>query len=138
MLLDEVRDDLGVGLGRELVPLGLETPFQFHVVLDDAVVDHDDRAAAVPVGVSVFLGGGPVGGPARVADAISAVQGVLADRLFQVPQLACRAPHIERAIAHHRQAGGVIAAVLKPLQPFEQHRHHALVPDVADDPGHDL
>src|SRR5437879_13701117 len=53
-------------------------------------------------------------------------------------QLARRAPDVERAVANHRQAGGVIAAVLEPLQPFEQHRHHALVPDVADDSGHAL
>ena len=43
-LLDQVRDDLGVGLGDELVALRLELALELEVVLDDAVVDDDDPA----------------------------------------------------------------------------------------------
>ena len=73
LALDQVRDDLGVGLGLELVPLRLQLLLQLEVVLDDAVVDDDDAAGAVAVRVRVFLGGPAVRGPARVADAVEAV-----------------------------------------------------------------
>ena len=44
LLLDQVRDDLGVRLGDEPVALGGELPLELEVVLDDAVVDDDDAA----------------------------------------------------------------------------------------------
>ena len=76
--LDEVRDDFGVGFGDELVALVLELVLQLEVVLDDAVVDDDDLAGAVAVRVRVFFGRPAVRGPARVADAVVAVDRGLA------------------------------------------------------------
>ena len=75
-LLDEVGDDLGVGFGDELVALGGEFALEVEVVFDDAVVDDDDAAGAVAVGMGVLFGGAAVGGPAGVADAEGAVDGV--------------------------------------------------------------
>ena len=49
LALDQVRDDLGVGLGDERVALLLQLLLQIEVVLDDAVVDDDDLAGAVAV-----------------------------------------------------------------------------------------
>jgi hypothetical protein len=69
-LLDEVGDDFGVGFGDEDVALGGEFALELEVVFDDAVVDDDDAAGAVAVGVGVFFGGAAVGGPAGVADAV--------------------------------------------------------------------
>ena len=77
-LLDEVGDDLGVGLGDELVALGGEFALQVEVVFDDAVVDDDDAAGAVAMGMGVLFGGPAVRGPAGVADAEGAVEGMLA------------------------------------------------------------
>ncbi len=74
LALDEVRDDLGVGLGDEAVALLLQLALQIEVVLDDAVVDDDDLAGAVAVRVSVLLGRPPVRRPARVADPVVAVE----------------------------------------------------------------
>ena len=43
---------------------------QRQIVFDDAVVDDDDAAGAIAVGVGVFFGRTAMRGPARVADAI--------------------------------------------------------------------
>jgi len=51
-----MRDDLGIGLGDECVPLLLQLLLQIEVVLDDAVVDDDDLAGAVAVRMRVLLG----------------------------------------------------------------------------------
>ena len=80
LALDEVRDDLRVGLGDELVALLLELLLQIEVVLDDAVVDDDDLAGAVAVRMGVLLGRPSVRRPARVADAVVAGNGIGADR----------------------------------------------------------
>ena len=72
--LDEMRDDLGVGLGDEGVPFALQLLLQIEVVLDDAVVDDDDAAGAVAVRVRVLFGRPAVRGPARVADAVLAFE----------------------------------------------------------------
>ena len=69
-----MRDDLGVGLGLELVALALQLALQLEVVLDDAVVHHDDRAGAVAMRMRVLFGGPAVRRPARVADAVDAVE----------------------------------------------------------------
>ena len=84
LALDQVRDDLGVGLGLELVSLRLQLVLQLEIVLDDAVVDDDDAAGAVAVRVRVLLGRPAVRGPARVADAVEPVDRLGADGVLEV------------------------------------------------------
>ena len=79
----EVRDHLGVRLGHEHVARGLQPRLQGEVVLDDAVVDHDDAPGGVLVGVGVLLGGPAVGRPARVADAVVAGERLLLEALLR-------------------------------------------------------
>ena len=74
-LLEEVGEDLGVGLGAEAVASATELLSQGVVVLDAAVVNDGDAAGAVEVGVRVELGGSADGGPAGVADADGAGDG---------------------------------------------------------------
>ena len=137
LALDEVRDDFGVGLGDELVALALQLLLQIEVVLDDAVVDDDDLAGAVAVRVRVLLGRPAVCRPARVADAVVAVDRVDADHLLEVRQLAGAAPQIDRAVMHHRHARRVVAAIFEPPQPVDENRDDVLGADVADDSAHD-
>ena len=90
LALDQVRDDFGVGFGLELVSLRLQLVLQLEVVLDDAVMDDDDAAGAVAVRMRVFLGGPPVRRPARVADAVQAVDRLRADGVLEVDELSGR------------------------------------------------
>ena len=76
VLGDQVGDDLRVGVAAENVALGLELAFEGGVVFDDAVVDDGDRAVAAEMGMGVDVGGAAVGGPAGVADAGGAANGV--------------------------------------------------------------
>ena len=79
LALDQVRDDLGVGLGDERVPFRLQLALQIEVVLDDPVVDDDDAAGAVAVRMRVLFGRPAVRRPARVADAVVALERIDAD-----------------------------------------------------------
>ena len=84
LALDEVRDDLRVGLGLELVALRLQLFLQLEVVLDDAVVHDDDAARAVAVRMRVLLGRAAVRGPARVAHAVQSIDRLGADGVLEV------------------------------------------------------
>ncbi len=95
----QVRDDLGVGLGDELVPLQLQLLLQAEIILDDAVVHDDDVARAIAVRMRVLFGRAPVRGPARVTDAIRAVDGVHADRVFQIAQFPGGPPDCQVVVA---------------------------------------
>src|SRR5216117_2281233 len=55
VMLDEVGEHLGVGLGPERVALALEAILDLQVVLEDPVVDDDELAAAVGVGMRVLV-----------------------------------------------------------------------------------
>ena len=137
MLDDEVGDDLRVRLRSKAVA-GLDQLFlEFQIVFDDAVVHH--RNVAHPVGMGVGLGRPPVGGPAGVADAHLALQGVLEEQVFQFLQFA-QAPADGQAgfavIADHRHPRRVIAPVLQPFQPVQDDGHGLLGPQISDDAAH--
>ena len=138
LALDEVRDDLGVGFGDELVPLPLQLLLQIEIVLDDAVVDDDDLAGAVAVRVRVLFGRPAVRRPARVADAVVAGDRIGADDLLEIRQLAGAAPQVDRAVADDRHARRVVAAIFEPPQPVDQDRDDVLRSDVSDDPAHSV
>jgi len=125
VVLDQMRDDLGVGLRLEAVTVGQQVLLDLQVVLDDPVVDDDQRAVAIGVRMGVLFGRPAVGRPARVANAERARQRPLAEDAFE---------HLEPS--EHRDAGGVVAAILEPLQPFDDDADRILVPDISDDSTH--
>ena len=69
VLLEQVRDHLGVGLRAEDVAVGDQARLQLDVVLDDAVEHDREAVVAAGQGMRVGLGGAAVGRPARVPDA---------------------------------------------------------------------
>ena len=137
-LLDQVGDDLGVGLGDELVALRGELALQLQIVFHDAVVDDDDAARAVAMRVGVLFGGAAMGGPAGVADAEGALKGMLAQHLLQVVQLARSAADLKRALAGSADgdARRVVAAILQAPQPLEDEWHNFLRADITHDSAH--
>ncbi len=119
--------------------LGDEGALEGEVVFDDAVVDDDECAGAVAVGVGVFFGGAAVGGPAGVADAEGAVDGGVGDDGFEVAELAGGAAELEAVGASgDRDAGGVVAAVLEAAQAFNDDGDDGLRSDITNDSTHRL
>ena len=136
LALDEMRHDFRVGLGHEGVALRLQLALQLEVVLDDAVVHHDDAALAVAVRMRVLFGGAAMRGPAGVTETVFPRQRVGGQRRFQVAELAGAAPDLELAVVDDGDAGRVIAAVLELPQPLDDERHDLPLPDVTDDSAH--
>jgi len=121
------------------VAFGDEGVLEGEVVFDDAVVDDDEGAAAVAVGVGVFFGGAAVGGPAGVANAEGAVDGRVGDDGFEVAELAGGAAE-EQAFgaSGDGDAGGVVAAVLEAAESFNDDGDYGLGANVTNDSTHDL
>ncbi len=142
LVLDEVGDDLGVGLGDELVALGDERLLEGQIVFDDAVVDDDERAGAVAVRMGVLFRGAAVRGPAGVADAEGAVDRRALDDGLEVAQLAGSAAELQaagavaRGISGDGDAGGVISAVFQAAQAFDDGGDYRLRANVSNDSAH--
>ena len=95
---------------------------------------------AADVGVRVHLAGRAVGGPARVADAAAAGQGVAVVDLFrQVTELAGGLDDLGQFFAvAHGEAGGVIAAVLQVPESVQQNGRCLLRAGISHDAAHNL
>ena len=131
-------DDFCVGFGYEFVALGAEFLLESEVILDDAVVDDDEGAGAIAVGVGVLFGGTAVGGPAGVADAEGAVERIVGDEGFEVAEFAGGAAELHDAVggSSDGDACGVIAAVFEAAQAFDDDGHGGIGANVSDDSTH--
>jgi hypothetical protein len=117
VLLDEMHDDLGVGLRRERVPVGDQRVLELAVVLDDPVEDDCDlRVVARRERMRVLLGDAAVRRPARVAEAGRRLRAVRAGDFLQLLKVAHRADVVEPVFLEQRDPGGVVAAVLEALE----------------------
>ena len=141
--LDEVDQDLRVGVRLEPVAGGGELIGELEVVLDDPVVDEGHAARTVDMGVGVVLGRTSMGRPTGVADPR---RGPLGCRLRPLGQVVERTgpvgrpgPPQRRSVVgtHQGQAGRVVSPVLEAGQTLEQHPEHlpvARAPGVVGDP----
>ena len=137
IFLDQMRNDFGIGLGGEVVAFFDQLLFQAEIVLDDPVVHDHDLAGAVAMGMRVFFRGTSVRGPARVPNAIGAVNRILPDHFFQIAQLALGAPQLQPfSVAADRDARRIVAAILQPAQSLDNDGNDTLLTDVADNATH--
>ena len=148
--VDQVRDDLGVGLALKNIAARLERGAQFVMVFDDAVVHqrHPPRriggsaCAVAEMRVRVVHHRRAVRGPARVGNAGAALHLPAADLLHQLRDARRAAGPLQTAALRaqaagvHRHAAGVVTPVLQPLQTLHQHRDDIAGGNPADDAAH--
>ena len=138
VIVDAVRDDLGIGLRGKAVTQPLKIGAQLVVVLDDAVVD-DRKPVAGDMRMGIPLARHAVCGPARVCNTDVAVRRRLLEGFLQHFHLAdgSQALQVLRAI-QHRDAGRVIAAIFEPAQTFHQDGDDIAFGDRSDDSAHEF
>src|SRR4051812_22287644 len=127
-----MREHFGIG-GRPKVVTLKPLPEAF-VVFDDAVVNHRNSAALVPVRMRIFIRRRPMRRPARVAEAELSVQWFggqePAETFVDFP---FSFPGQELAAAHHTEAGAVVTTIFEPPQTFDDDGSRFLFTDVAND-----
>ena len=128
---------LGVGLGHA-ADAGLgQLFFDLLIILDDAVVDQGDGPGGVEMGMGVFLGGQPVGGPAGVAHARGGQVDVLGGELgFQIAELALGLDGNEVLALQKGHASGVVAPVFQAFETFDDDRDGRPVSAISDNAAH--
>ncbi len=132
-----MREDLGVGLGDELMPLLDEALLQLGVVLDDAVVNDGDRPRAIGMRVGVVGVGLAVGGPARMSDAHTAGGTVVGEDAFERGDLARGLLGCDLAVLLHGNPRRIVPAVLEPFEAGNQDVNAILGSDVTHDATHE-
>src|ERR1700674_1383338 len=84
--------------------------------------------------MSIFFGGAAVGGPARVADAVGALDGRFPQDFLEVAQLARGATDFELAVlGDNGDSRGVIAAIFELPQALDDYGHNFFRSDITDD-----
>ena len=134
---DQMRDDLRVGVGVELIAVLLQFQPDLFEVLDDAVVHHADPISR-HVWMCVAFERRTVRRPSRVRDTDVAEQRVRAQAIGELFDLADAAPAFDadRAVRDHREPRRVIAAILQPLEAFEQDPRDVPARDGANNAAH--
>ncbi|MNT21274.1 hypothetical protein D3C72_1566090 [compost metagenome] len=99
-------------------------------------MDQADAASLVRMGVG--RGRSAVGGPAGVTDADGSGQGFGGQHGLQFADLALGAAALDAAVDDGRDPGGVIAAVLQPLQAVDQTGDDGACARNADDAAHEV
>ena len=111
-----MSNNFGIGFRGELVAFLNQLFLERDIVLDDAVMHHDNFSRAIAMRVGIFFRGSSVSGPAGVADAISAINRTEPYNFFQIAQLAFGAADLQACtIARDRNSRRVVAAIFEPF-----------------------
>src|SRR5258705_8272861 len=129
-------DDLSVGLRANPVAFSHQRLSKLPVVLDDAVMDDGQLAAAVQMRMRIGVRWPPVSGPPGVADADCSAGTVRGQQALEFDDLADALPDFESPSEDRGDSGRVIAAVLKPSKACQDEGNGFLVAGVADDSTH--
>jgi hypothetical protein len=132
----EMRDDLGVGVARELHAVAFQLGAQVVEVLDDAVVDDRDPAARVGVRVRVAVVRRAMGRPSGVAHAGGPSDLAAGEFGVEVRDAAGLLRDLQTLRADDGDAGRVVPAIFEAAQAAHRHVQRGPRPDVPDDSAH--
>src|SRR5580658_5792350 len=87
--------------------------------------------------MGIFFRGAAMGGPSRVTDAVSAFNGRFPDHFFEVAEFSRGTANLELSVlGDDRNARGVVPAIFKFSQAFDDDRHYLFRSDVTDNSAH--
>ncbi|MNQ83516.1 hypothetical protein D3C85_985990 [compost metagenome] len=135
LVIEQVSDHFGIGVGGEHVTQCLELFAQGFVVFDDAVVHHGQIAGEVRV--SVAFTGCAVGCPTGVGNPQATCQRLSFQSLLQFADLARTTHTLKRVVVgKYRNTSAVIAPVFKALEALEQNGGDVTFRNRADNSTH--
>ena len=135
--LDQMGDDLGVGLRAERVALVDQRVLELAEVLHDPVEHDRDLVLHAPgQRMRVLEGDLAVRGPARVPDPGRGRRAVQTGRGLQLVEVPDGPDVVEPLVLEQRDAGRVVPAVLEALEPVKEERVRLPGAHVSDDAAH--
>ena len=136
LFIDQVRDDLRIGLRAEGAPPGLQLLPKGQVVLYNSVVYHNHVAGTVGVGVD--LRGAAVSSPPGVPDADGPPARSLGDLALEVVELPFAPADLYPAALQGSEARRIVSSVFEAPQPRQEQGRGLAVPYVSDYAAHGL
>ncbi len=140
LVIEQVDDGFGVGIGAEDIAQALEAFTQLFVVLDDAVMHHGQLVPGLftrKMRVSIALARRTVGSPTGMGDTQTPRQRLGLQCGLQFADLANTTTAIQCALlGQQRHAGAVIATVFQALEAFYQNSGDIALRDSAYDSTH--
>jgi hypothetical protein len=136
VLSNKLGDDFGVGIALKDHTLTLKLTLEDGVILDDAVVDDGDQAITGDMRVGIAIHSWPVGGPTRMADAMTTRGGTFTKELNQIGNSAGTSPDMQVSAGYGGNAGTIVAPVFQPSKPFNQDGLGFSRPDITDNAAH--
>jgi hypothetical protein len=121
-----------------VVTLGLQSLTQGEIVLNDAILDDGDFAAAISVGMGVALIGRPVSGPARVPHGDVTIDRVLVKQPPEVNQFTSVAANADMSILNVGDARRVVTTIFKALKALKYYVCSLARANVTDNSTHDF
>src|SRR5207245_4641083 len=114
--LDHVRNDFGVRLGADPVPVCRERLSKLAVILDDPVVDDGESGLAIDVGMSIGVRRPSVGCPPRMTNTEGALRPVGGDQCLEIRDFSGRLSNVERLSGYRGDPRRVVPSVLQPTK----------------------
>src|SRR5207249_3966268 len=136
MLFEEMRYNLGVGFGGELVALFDELPLQSEIILDDPVMRNNDAPSAIAMGMSILFRWPSVGGGARMPEPELLRCGLSPEQRPGIFPFAGTPPDAALVVFDCCDSSRVVPAGLQRLWPSHDDRNRITWPDVAENPTH--
>ncbi len=133
---DEVGEDLGVGLGLEVMTLLRELRAERQVVFYHSIMDEDEAPALIEMRMGILVGDAAVRRPASMTDPQMAMRGTCRDDLCQIRDAPDGLPDFDASAVEGGDACGVVAAVFKPAQSVQENRNCICPADVTNNAAH--
>src|SRR5271154_3103751 len=119
LLFDQMRDELGIRFGSQLMAAREQLRAQVDKVLNDAIVNYRNRARFVRM--RILFGRAAVRRPSRVPDSDVALQRRVGQQVAKIFEFALGAANLELAtVDDGRDSGRVVATILETGQSSEQ------------------
>ncbi len=136
--LDQLDDDLGIGIRIEDDAFSHQILTQFKVILNDSIVDDDEITVHADVRVRIAFRGCAMRRPARVTDPDLPCDRTAAHPIAQIGQLAHIAPDGDLPVFKHGQPCRVVTAIFQALQTIQNNGCRIPKADITHNATHGL
>ena len=131
-----VREDFGISVGEKSVTRLDEFFFQFEEVLNYPIMDYRQFSRLIEVGVSVFVGRCPMGGPTSMADSQFALNRFGLASVGKIFNPTTFFTNLHAVSIQDGEAGRVITPVFETAQRFQENRLGFTWPHVGNNSTH--
>ena len=137
IVIQHMGNNFRIRFRYKLIAAAFHFLFQFYVIFDDSVVDHNDGLVFIEMRMGVGIGRAAVSRPAGMTNPGSSRQDrSVLSQFFQHLQTACSLHHLDLFPIIHSHSCRIISSVLQFGQPVQQDRRRLLFSNISYNSTH--